>query len=91
MKQETMSVPPASKRRSRIYKTETNCSRFSLVNPPGAKTLQDNLSNSVSRQSSFFSGKEQGGYSETGTNLLSLGGLFIYLFLTRTSCWRRNQ
>lgn len=83
-----MSVPPASERRSRIYKTKTN---FSSVNPPGAKSLQDNLSDSVSRQLSFFSGKEQGGYSETGTNLLGLGGLFIYLFLTRTSCWRRNQ
>lgn len=84
-------MPPASKRRSRIYKTETNCSRFSLVNPPGAKSLQNNLPDSVSRQLSFFSGKEQGGYSETGTNLLGVGGLFIYLFLTRTSCWRRNQ
>lgn len=84
-------MPPASKRRSRIYKTETNCSRFSLVNPLGAKSLQNNLPDSVSRQLSFFSGKEQGGYSETGTNLLGVGGLFIYLFLTRTSCWRRNQ
>ena len=30
-------MPPASKRRSRIYKTETNCSRFFIGEPSRSK------------------------------------------------------